>query len=294
MSRYPDVAPTIIVERNYGRYAHGVHFDVEGIAEYLRNGGLTDEEIIDTTVLFSDEHPPYDKGIDSELAGVYEHDKRQLTVYGIYWTFDAYASLNINSGRAERLRENANSTLLHELEHRVSSLDEEQQKENNGYVRSVAAMRLGTYAAASTVGAIAATSFAEGLPVAVGIAAGSLLPAPAVRKLHKSKAVRRHYYRHKPEEIRCYDAAATREPKDLVYIFQKPLDITHHQTAEEINELIFELELEYEDLAAVRAEIARLEKEEEAQAREVAAQAKQLETFNKWLGVVLRSPLFRI
>jgi hypothetical protein len=258
-----------------------VEFDLHSVTHYLQEGGLTDEEIIDTTIELSDLHPRYDENVAGYILGEYNHAERKAIVYANHLAFDAYVSV---PGAEEKLSEEVNNTLVHELEHRVASLDEEQWAENVRYARDHANFRLLMYAGAASVGAVTANT-GSGMTAAASLAVGAIAPLPGMRKLLNRRSVRRgHYLRH-PEEVRCR-LAADAYPRDLVFVSSNELDVSGITTLDAFNELIFELGEQYAANADEREEQVR----EEVLA---AANAQQMEMFNKWLTTIIRGPYFR-
>ena len=80
-NRIPEVIPTIVMSRDIGRFFEEACFDVDaqGIARYLSDRGLTDEEIECLTIEFATEKQDYIEGLT--FRGQYMAKDDKVTVY---------------------------------------------------------------------------------------------------------------------------------------------------------------------------------------------------------------------
>ena len=122
-----DVFPTVSVGIGYGELVDNFEPDMLAITDHLRKAGLTDEQIVETKIHFSDECYPREK--DKITFGNYNNRKKLITIYGMEEVLVA----GYVPDRVEPPELNIADSLAHELEHRISRFDPEQQKLNRRY-----------------------------------------------------------------------------------------------------------------------------------------------------------------
>jgi len=122
----PEVFPTIIVAAEYGSHVSDLDVDLNQVTDYLRHGGLNDNQILDTTIEFSSVHSKIEK--QTEQFGEYKHKKQQIRLFGskesIVLGYEVGADDQINNSISESL----SRTLTHELEHRIAAYDPQTKK----------------------------------------------------------------------------------------------------------------------------------------------------------------------
>lgn len=127
-----DVFPTVSVGVGYSDFVENFEPDMPAITKHLRSAGLTDAQIAETNIHFSDECYPRENGVTT--YGNYINKKNLITIYG----FEDVLIAGIIPERLEQAPEaTITDTLTHELEHRISSFDSEQKKLNKAYERKI-------------------------------------------------------------------------------------------------------------------------------------------------------------
>lgn len=214
---YPDIAPTISVDKDYGKYVDLIDFDMQRLTDHMRTGGMTDQDILDTSIVFSAEHPPEGQASTS-IYGEYDHRNKTATVYANYHAYLSYMNESPAGAHVDTV---ANDTLVHEIEHRIASTDENQQQTNARYHHKFVAQRLAAWSAAITSSTVASNIFETGLSTPVSIALGTAIPMAALTKFQNRDSAAHQRYLNNPEEQRCRNAELD-APK-VVHVFSKTL-----------------------------------------------------------------------
>lgn len=219
-----EVFPTIIVGAAYGQISEQFDVDVAGITDHLRSRGLSDEQIMATTINFKNEEHPWFKSIKGARGwGRYIRGATEAQVFRIprllesctaYIGFDPpnpaeerqiEASLGEATGTV--YADKMSATLVHELEHRIAAGDPAQQHANRKYLW---AQRRATLASAAPEAAIVG-GVASGVAVALGLQAETIAAAKALGTaigtvacaLEHWKQTWYERYLNQPEEQRC-------------------------------------------------------------------------------------------
>ena len=120
--------PTVAVGIKYQDIVDNFDINLDEITNYLRSRGLSDAQITETKILFSDEPCPRDdKGY---TLGIYNDRSKTITIYRDDGEMHDLDGQNDDFSRASTM---INKVLTHELEHRVASFDIKQKKLNRKY-----------------------------------------------------------------------------------------------------------------------------------------------------------------
>ena len=201
-----DVFPTISVGRKYGELVDNFDLDVGYIVERMREAGLTDEQITETSIHFSDAPSPSEGKYVTH--GLHHKKHKAIEVFGA-----DEVELACHSPRflTEFAQGHLSDTVLHELEHRIANFDKEQQKNNNRYERKIGllgkrpiAFILGGYAVANVI----TNTYSHNLSPAASTASSILVTFCAVfaaSRLEKKLFNEQHFneYVNSPEEQRA-------------------------------------------------------------------------------------------
>jgi len=216
-----EIFPAISVDIAYGKYVDDFEVNTDRITQYLRDGGLDDDQISEISIRFSAE-PPEEDG-DRITTGNYAQATRRITVnhsksIAAIPRFD-------NEESVKKVNDAARNTLVHELEHAVAYHDPKQQATNAAYRRKILwqeylrGLRHNYMIGAFAVG-IAAEYFTD-TPYVFGasILAGSIAQIRQYRhdSKHHAPGRRHQQYLNNPEEIRARNAADA-APADIMSI----------------------------------------------------------------------------
>lgn len=112
----PEVVPAISIAREYGEHVSSFDVDILEIVAYLRERGLSDAAIESLDIVFE----PGEGLVDGEvLYGLYDRDDDAISVFAIP---DVCATRHPDQGH-EKMHEDINGTLVHELEHKIGMND---------------------------------------------------------------------------------------------------------------------------------------------------------------------------
>lgn len=200
MSAYPEVAPAISIGIHYGDHVADFEVDVDRINTRLRERGLTDQQIIDTTIIFSDAHPPTSQ--EGVLYGEYAAQNESVVIYGNYHALSSHSGCAKYAGM-EDVQQMLNSTLVHELEHRVAGYDDDLQRENTSYSNRERVKRLGQISVATTAGVIGSALVVPGESVFIPAMSSSIASCLLLGRIYSGKKYSTAFYLNQPEEKHC-------------------------------------------------------------------------------------------
>ena len=242
----PDIFPQLSFDTRYGKYVDSIDVDVEKVVQQLREGGLSDEEILNLRINFStDPIMPFDKSI----VGLYkpQHNRPRKSSERVYVAYpDLIKGIQKRSdelgsdqeyldGASRRASNEYSSTLGHELEHAIAARDTEQKLLNKEYrpeakmdllVHYIPSGRFSLLFAAMLVGAGAyIENGGDRIPIdnsnAMFIAAaGTAVALNGLDSVLQRDKREYSQYRNHPEEKRARAAGAA-APDDLVSIVMK-------------------------------------------------------------------------
>lgn len=115
---YPEVFPAIAVTADCHELWEHVEVDVQRVTEVLQDGGLSDEQIPDTTIVIDAAHKTSEKGL---IMGRYQKSQQQVLLFTGSEAARRYESdAQGTSSRPDRvISRGLTKSLRHELEHRV-------------------------------------------------------------------------------------------------------------------------------------------------------------------------------
>lgn len=227
----PEHFPAISVDLAYGELVNDIDPDIEAIAELLREKGLSDEEIDATKIHFggiSKEHiggnqelaryNPKDKTITMHANLVEAARTNLLPAISRHTGFGkAYEAVN------DRLEGGLNTTLRHELEHRISDNDGNHEEKRQYRLSHLKKQLFNTalWVGGAIAGVKSAEHSLENLPES---AAMGLFGVAAVSMYlgHKETSawIARRSYKNDPEEKRA-NFAMQHDPRSYLNISLK-------------------------------------------------------------------------
>lgn len=216
------IVPYVTIDAAYQKFLPGFTVDVPVIADHLREGGLSDEDITDTSIHFFD-------GPNISPAGVITH--------GSYNRFKRAVSIYPEESLkkiAERRRlddydvcPDININLAHELEHRRSHFNPEIKRQNMfQHIREAAKVAQGLIASGvssyATTELLAAAGVEQDTSNNIGLAAFVLSGLVFIGNKSYGPAAHRIYLR-KPEEQHCFEFEKTDLPR-FIYMADSDKD----------------------------------------------------------------------
>jgi len=231
-----EIFPAISVDIAYGKYVDDFEVNTDRITQYLRDGGLDDDQISEISIRFSAE-PPKRKG-DQVTVGNYRKKDRRITIS--HGEEIATAHYVFNDERSAEVNDATRDTLVHELEHAVAHHDPEQKAINRKYQRGILLSEFkhglihNRMAGAIALG-LALENFTD-MPHAFGISmiVGSAAQMYQNHRDSKYHAPTRHreQYLNNPEEIRAREAASEASADILALTIKDPMEETRAQLEE--------------------------------------------------------------
>lgn len=219
MNTLPDVYPAISIGLEHGQGIESIEINIAGITEYLRQGGVSDEEIGKTSITLSDTRQP-----DRDGETTKGNNNRESHVINLFYGEEVACAASAGIPIVDEIfSAKMTSTLVHELKHSELIHDEELQADVKKLYRSAnrknLAKVMGTYVTTLTAGSvlienIANTSMATGFNFAV-IPAGAL--GLLVLKRTRTTTPQQLYDRN-PEEALCRQAASEYRGPRLITI----------------------------------------------------------------------------
>lgn len=116
-----NVHPIVITDRSLAPYRHTIDVDLGGVTQYLRESGITDKDIMETTIHIKSEFQPR-----TEVArhGKYDEKNGVLEIYPNY--LFSTANTPATEPQQKHINKSLSETLACKLEHRIDALHPEQ------------------------------------------------------------------------------------------------------------------------------------------------------------------------
>ena len=145
LSTVPEVFPTIIVGLEYGNKVTNLDVDIVKVTDLLRDGGVSDEDIMNLTIHISGGAPEQSNhGKEFSTQGYYRHKERLIRLFNATQSNDfiEFEKTLKDSGTynawtesffADFASREMNETLLHELDHVAAKYSESMQREELDY-----------------------------------------------------------------------------------------------------------------------------------------------------------------
>jgi hypothetical protein len=243
----PEVFPAISMDKLYGEVVDNFDVDIAKISDYLKNSGLSNEEIEQLSIHFSAESKQDESG-NLVTMGNFEKDEQQINIFYL----DQLIKTSKYSDPSKDLAQNElmSKTLVHELEHAVSMKDEIQQERNSDYDKSVdnqIDMVFKKSAIVGTMSSVATASFGLGLryvtamgnyshitiPYSMGAGVLSLIVGTYVMCAFEKRKINDSYwhevYLNRPEEVRCRNAEEITDTLFVDMVTKAPTECTLEQ-----------------------------------------------------------------
>lgn len=216
----PSTFPAISVGIEHGKHVGSFDVDIAGITQYLREGGVDDEQIEDLDINFSDEITAT-KASKSVVVGTYRRKENNISIKHFS---DVVVNNHLPMGLLNDYTSSVMSkTLVHELEHMVTMQDESivkaTRKHQIKHLFKDIFQILGTYTAATfATNEIIGNNFDQGEITAplVGLLGGLAVLKHKELNRYKSSA-----YLKNPGEIKSYEAEKRPRDNPLVYVTSK-------------------------------------------------------------------------
>jgi hypothetical protein len=249
----PEAFPTVSVDRSYADALSSIDVDAMEIAAYLRERGMSDDDIGALTIHFSSEISREKSSQGTyRTAGRYQDESSLVTIYRPSVLFSYKAP--IAEGSKEKLvvsgdtftNELVNETLVHELEHSLDFKTEVMVEVNGQHYKNMqerltkrlrkigikagmalatayGAMTLGNHLTSEAIEAQGGDATASGFAFTGGtLALAALATIGARRKMVKeADRVNREAYLSSPLEIKARAAEST-HVKEFVTVNAKP------------------------------------------------------------------------
>lgn len=155
--------PTISIDRHYGDKVTDFQVDAQGLAVYLRDRGLNEDEIGDLSIHYSPEEEKSSLP-NSRTLGRYTSASKSIEVFLPEVFFGYKAPLYEGSPQALRIdsgvvtESKINSTLIHELEHYLDDVSGETAEENAIHDAAASKEIKGAFVKYGAIGALGTTA----------------------------------------------------------------------------------------------------------------------------------------
>ncbi len=224
----PEVFPTITVDREYGNFVDDLDLDANKITEHLRNSGLTDEQILQTNIHFRSKVVGRKYGC--LRLGNYNKFTKKANIFALEFIANKKIPKEVKEKEAAAV---VNETVVHELEHRIASLDKQQAKANRKYhidETFTNKRMLGMIGVAGLInyGSIQMyTELSNNQPTLPIMIASSLIVFMSINNAEKRIFSRQHYdeYRNRPEELRAENAANNYKDSLISLSLKQPKEV---------------------------------------------------------------------
>lgn len=233
--RTPDIMPSVSMSLGYGEYVESFDVDIVGIVDYLRDKGIPDDEIENLQINFVEKD-----GNEGDWMKYAAYMGSTDTIEMLSLNALQKAHLTAHSLHSEEAAIELSQHLVHELEHKIATKNEElQQREKAFYrkikemvlVRGLGAIGLGAGAGMGTVAVLQANELLVHPDVygfsplqviaCLAVAKGVMMGAEKVWPLPSEE----YKYVNDPEEIHVRKIAETTDKK-FVSFHPKPIDRT--------------------------------------------------------------------